>query len=138
MLQSCLFAGLGSWYLFININVKGENLYIKGKNNICQNVVRVRLINSAYCILNGEQIDMYTLEAVENKILKHLYDLGTLDPNGGWERISNLDEIAVERLYRAQLVDKSILSPVFIRLSERGVGTVLFGFQNADEIFELL
>jgi hypothetical protein len=31
--------------------------------------------------------------------------LGTLDPNGGWERISNLDEIAVEKLYRAQLVD---------------------------------
>jgi hypothetical protein len=78
------------------------------------------------------------LEVTEIQILTHLYDLGTLDLNGGWERISNLDEIAVERLYRAQLVDKSSLSPVFIRLSERGVGTVLFGFQNADEIFELL
>jgi hypothetical protein len=81
---------------------------------------------------------MYMLEATEIQILKHLYDLGILDLNGGWERISNLDEIAVERLYRAQLVDKSSLSPVFIRLSDRGVGTVLFGFQNADEIFKLL
>jgi hypothetical protein len=81
---------------------------------------------------------MCTLEAMENKILTHLYDLRILDLNGGWERISNLDEFVVERLYRAQLVDKSVLSPVFIRLSERGVGTVLFGFQNADEIFKLL
>jgi hypothetical protein len=81
---------------------------------------------------------MYMLEATEIQILKHLYDLGILDLNGGWERISNLDEIAVERLYRSQLVDKSSLSPIFIRLSERGVGTVLFGFQNADEIFKLL
>jgi hypothetical protein len=78
------------------------------------------------------------LEAMENEILTHLYDLGIRDPCGGWERISNLDENAVDRLYRAQLVDKSIMSPVFIRLSERGVGTVLFGFQNADEIFKLL
>jgi hypothetical protein len=81
---------------------------------------------------------MYKLEATEIQILTHLYDLRTSDQNGGWERTSNLDEIAVERLYRAQLVDKSSLSPIFIRLSELGVGTVLFGFQNADEIFELL
>jgi hypothetical protein len=81
---------------------------------------------------------MHMLEATEIQILTYLYDLRILDLNGGWERISNLDEIAVERLYRAQLVDKSSLSPVFIRLSDRGVGTVLFGFQNADKIFELL
>jgi hypothetical protein len=81
---------------------------------------------------------MHMLEATEIQILKHLYDLGILDLNGGWERISNLDEIAVERLYRSQLVDKSSLSPIFIRLSERGVGTVLFGFQKADKILELL
>ena len=117
---------------------RGEPLCIKGKNIICQNVTRVRLINSAYFIRNGELVEMYMLEAMEIEILLHLYELGILDPNGGWERISNLDEIVVERLYRAQLVDKSILSPVFIRLSERGVGTVLFGFQKADEIFELL
>jgi hypothetical protein len=81
---------------------------------------------------------MYMLEAMEIEILTHLYDIGIFGLNGGWERISNLDEIVVERLYRAQLVDKSILSPVFIRLSERGVATVLFGFQNADKISELL
>ena len=115
-----------------------EPLYIKGKNSLCQNVIRVRLINSAYCFRNGELVEMCMLEAIEIEILMHLYELGILDLNGGWERISNLDEIAVERLYHAQLVDKSILSPVFIRLSERGVGTVLFGFQNADEIFQLL
>ena len=81
---------------------------------------------------------MSTLKAMENEILWHLYKVGILGLNGGWERISNLDEIAVERLCRAQLVDKSILSPVFIRLSERGVGTVLFGFQEADKVFELI
>jgi hypothetical protein len=77
------------------------------------------------------------LEAMEIEILTHLYELGTLGLFGGWERQSNLDENAVERLYHAQLVDKSI-TPGFIRLSERGVGTVLFGFQKADKIFELL
>jgi hypothetical protein len=80
---------------------------------------------------------MYMLEAMEIEILTHLYELGILGLNGGWERISNHDEIVVERLYRAQLVDKNISPPGFIRLSERGVGTVLFGFQNADKIFEL-
>lgn len=81
---------------------------------------------------------MCKLKAMENEILRHLYDLGILGLNGGWERISNLDENAVERLYLARLVDKSILSPVFIRLSALGVGTVLFGPQKADKIFELL
>jgi hypothetical protein len=82
---------------------------------------------------------LITLKAMENDILRHLYDLGILGLNGGgWERISNLDENAVDRLYRAQLVEKSILSPEFIRLSTIGVGTVLFGYQRADKIFELL
>jgi len=81
---------------------------------------------------------MCMLEAMENEILTHLYDLGIRDPCGGWERISNLDENAVDRLYRAQLVEKSILSPEFVRLSTMGVGTVLFGYQRADKIFELL
>ena len=75
---------------------------------------------------------------MENEILSHLYEIGIHGLNGGWERISNLDEIAVDRLYRAKLIEKSILSPVFIRLSELGVGTVLFGFQDADKVSELL
>jgi hypothetical protein len=81
---------------------------------------------------------MYTLEAMEIEILTHLYELGILNLHGGWERQSNLDEDAVKRLFHAKLVDKSILSPEFIRLSERGVGAVLFGFQNAGKISELL
>jgi hypothetical protein len=81
---------------------------------------------------------MYTLESIENEILLHLYELGTLSLYGGWERQSNLNENAVERLYRAKLVDKSISSPEFIRLSERGVGTVLFGLHDAEKIRELL
>jgi hypothetical protein len=81
---------------------------------------------------------MCTLEAMEIEILRHLYELGILNPYGGWERISNLDENAVDRLYRARLIEKSILSPAFIQLSELGVGTVLFGFQNAEKIFELV
>jgi hypothetical protein len=81
---------------------------------------------------------MCTLEAMEIEILTHLYELGILNLYGGWERQSNLDENAVERLYRAKLVEKSILSPGFIRLSEHGVGTVLFGFYNAERITELL
>jgi hypothetical protein len=81
---------------------------------------------------------MYTLEAMEIKILTHLYELGILSLYGGWERQSNLDENVVERLYRAKLVEKNISSPGFIRLSERGVGTVLFGFYNAEKITELL
>jgi hypothetical protein len=80
---------------------------------------------------------MYSLEAIEIEILRHLYDVGILCLHRGWERESNLDENAVERLYCAKLVDKSIPHG-FIRLSESGVGTVLFGFQNADKISELL
>jgi len=81
---------------------------------------------------------MYTLEAMEFEILTHLYELGILNLHGGWERQSNLDENAVERLYRSKLVEKNISSPGFIRLSERGVGTVLFGPFDAEKIKELL
>ena len=81
---------------------------------------------------------MYTLEAMEFEILTHLYELGILNLHGGWERQSNLDENAVERLYRSKLVEKNISSPGFIRLSERGVGTVLFGLYDAEKIKELL
>jgi len=79
---------------------------------------------------------MYMLEAVKIEILKHLYELGMLDVNGGWEKQSKLDKNAVDELYRAKLVDKSIKG--FVRLSEYGVGAVLFGLQNADKISELL
>ena len=80
---------------------------------------------------------MYILEAMESEILKHLYEKGTLDLNGGWEKQSKLDQNAVNELYRAKLVDKSIPKG-FVRLSERGVGTVLFGLHNADKISEFL
>ena len=80
---------------------------------------------------------MYMLETVKIEILKHLYELGMLDVNGGWEKQSKLDENAVDELYSAKLVDKSI-SKGFVRLSEYGVGAVLFGLQNADKISELL
>ena len=79
---------------------------------------------------------MYSLKAMENEILTHLYELGILDLFGGWERISRLDENVVDRLYRAQLVDKS--NTGFVRLSTLGVGTILFGFHNAEKIFDLL
>jgi hypothetical protein len=81
---------------------------------------------------------MYTLESMENEILIHLYELGILSLYGGWERQSNLDENAVERLYLTKLVERNTSSPWFIRLSELGVGTVLFGFYNAEKIKELL
>ncbi len=81
---------------------------------------------------------MYTLESMENEILIYLYEMGILSLYGGWERQSNLDENAVERLYRAKLVERNASSPRFIRLSELGVGTVLFGFYNAEKIKELL
>ena len=80
---------------------------------------------------------MYMLEAVKIEILKHLYKLGMLDVNGGWEKQSKLDKNAVDELYSAKLVDKSI-SKGFVRLSEYGVSAVLFGLQNADKISELL
>jgi len=48
-----------------------------------------------------------------------------------------LDQNAVKELYRAKLVDKSIPKG-FVRLSERGVGTVLLGLQNAYKISEFL
>ena len=79
---------------------------------------------------------MCTLEAMEIEILKHLYEKGMFDINEGWEKQSKLDKNAVDELYRAKLVDKSIKG--FVRLSEYGVGAVLFGLQNADKISELL
>jgi len=80
---------------------------------------------------------MHLLETMEFEILKHLYEMGVLDINGGWEKQSKLDKNAVDELYRAKLVDKSV-SKGFVRLSECGVGAVLFGLQNADRISELL
>ena len=80
---------------------------------------------------------MYMLAAMEIEILKHLYEMGMLDINGGWEKQSKLDKNAVDELYRAKLVDKSV-SKGSVRLSERGVGAVLFGLQNADKISKLL
>jgi hypothetical protein len=80
---------------------------------------------------------MFALEAMEIEILKHLYEMGVLDVNGGWEKQSKLDKNAVDGLYRVKLVDKSI-SKGFVRLSERGVGAVLFGLQNADKISDML
>jgi hypothetical protein len=63
--------------------------------------------------------------------------MGMLDINGGWEKQSKLDKNAVDELYRAKLVDKSV-SKEFVRLSEYGVGAALFGLQHADKILELL
>jgi len=80
---------------------------------------------------------MYTLEAMEIEILTHLYEKGIIGINGGWEKQPELDNNAVEELYRAKLVDKSTTKG-FIRLSERGVGAVLFGLKDADKISELL
>jgi hypothetical protein len=80
---------------------------------------------------------MCTFEAMEIEILKHLYEKGMFDINEGWEKQSKLDKNAVDELYRAKLVDKSV-SKGFVRLSERGVGAVLFGLQNADKIYDLL
>jgi len=51
---------------------------------------------------------MYMLEVMKIEILKHLHELGMLDVNGGWEKQSKLDKNAVDELYRAKLVDKSI------------------------------
>ena len=80
---------------------------------------------------------MCTLESMEIEILKHLYENGLLDINEGWEKQSKLDKNAVDELYSAKLVDKSI-SKGFVRLSEYGVSAVLLGLQNADKISELL
>lgn len=80
---------------------------------------------------------MCKLESMEIEILKHLYEMGIFDINGGWEKQSKLDKNAVDELYRAKLVDKSVSKGV-VRLSEYGVGAALFGLQNADKISELL
>jgi hypothetical protein len=77
------------------------------------------------------------LELMEIEILKYLYEMGLLDINGGWEKQSKLDKNAVDELYRAKLVEKSV-SKGFVRLSEYGVGAVLFGLQNADKISKFL
>ena len=80
---------------------------------------------------------MCTLESMEIEILKHLYEKRMFDINEGWEKQSKLDKNAVDELYRVKLVDKSV-SQGFVRLSERGVGAVLFGLQKADKISDLL
>jgi hypothetical protein len=76
---------------------------------------------------------MLLLEVMEIEILKHLYEMGLHDINDGWEKQSELDKNAVDELYRAKLVEKSV-SNGLVRLSEYGVGAVLFGLQNADKI----
>ena len=76
---------------------------------------------------------MLLLEVMKIEILKHLYEMGLHDINDGWEKQSELDKNAVNELYRAKLVEKSV-SNGLVRLSEYGVGAVLFGLQNADKI----
>jgi hypothetical protein len=80
---------------------------------------------------------MNVLESMENEILKHLYYLGIQGLNSGWERELILDKKAVDELYRVKLLDKSN-PPGLIRLSELGVGTVLFGFKKAGKISKFL
>jgi hypothetical protein len=80
---------------------------------------------------------MCKLETMEIEILKHLYERGILDINRGWEKHSELDTIAVDELYRAGLVQKNIFEGL-VRISERGVGAVLFGMQNAEKINDML
>jgi hypothetical protein len=80
---------------------------------------------------------MCTLEIMEIEILKHLYERGILDINGGWEMQSKLDNIALDILYHSGLVEKSIFEGL-VRLSERGVGAVLLGLKNAEKISEML
>jgi hypothetical protein len=81
--------------------------------------------------------NMCTLEIMEIEILKHLYERGILDINEGWEKQSKLDYVALDILYHFGLVEKSIFEGL-VRLSERGVGAVLFGLQNAEKISEML
>jgi hypothetical protein len=109
----------------------------EGENKRYQKARRVKTDWSCRSIWNWELIEMYTLKSVEIVILTHLYEKGIVGINGGWEKQSELDNDVVEELYRAKLVDKSTTKG-FIRLSERGVGAVLFGLQNADKISEFL
>ena len=76
---------------------------------------------------------MLLLEVMKIELLKHLYEMGLHDINDGWEKQSELDKNAIDELYRAKLVEKSV-SNGLVRLSEYGVGAVLFGLQNADKI----
>jgi len=92
-------------------------------------------LNKGY--LEGANLERTGLEAMESEILKHLYEMGMLDINGGWEKQSKLDKNIVDELYHAKLVDKNV-SQGLVRLSERGVGAVLFGLQSADKISDML
>ena len=80
---------------------------------------------------------MYKFESMEIEILKHLYERGILAINEGWEKQSKMDNIALDVLYHSGLVEKNIFEGL-VRLSERGVGAVLFGLQNAEMISDLL
>jgi hypothetical protein len=80
---------------------------------------------------------MCTLESMEIEILKHLYDYWAHDIHQGWEKQSKLDENAITVLYHAGLVDKQVPQGL-VRLSEHGVGAVLFGLQNANKISDML
>lgn len=92
-------------------------------------------LNEGY--FEGANLERTKLAAMESEILKHLYEMGMLDINGGWEKQSKLDKNAVDRLYHTKLVDKNV-SKGLVRLSERGVGAVLFGLQYADKISDML
>jgi len=50
----------------------------------------------------------HTLETMEIEILKHLYERGILDINGDWEKQCKMDNIAIDILYHAGVVEKNI------------------------------
>lgn len=92
-------------------------------------------LNKGY--FEGANLERTELVAMESEILKHLYEMGMLDINGGWEKQSKLDKNTVDKLYHDKLVDKNV-SKGLVHLSERGVGAVLFGLQSADKIYDML
>ena len=74
---------------------------------------------------------------VEVANLQHLYDYWLLDTNEGWCKLSELDKDIINTLNCAGLVDmKPALG--YARISERGVGAVLFGISKSNTIDMML
>ena len=74
---------------------------------------------------------------VEIENLRYLYEYWLLDTNEGWAKISELDKNILNTLNCAGLVD---MKPAqgYVRISESGVGAVLFGISKQNTIDSML
>ena len=81
---------------------------------------------------------MFKFDQVEIEILNHLYKVWEIGLNDGWENASFFDKKVIDTLSCACFIDTNPSQQGLIRISTRGVGTLMFGPGQSWKIQDLL